>query len=137
MPRICLTKDEIRELASLLSEVFEHRIVPNINAQGISFGGREADIVVETSSGEALKIEVKATGSSAFEYFGEKDIASDYLVWIHFGSFFMNAGERFIDIFIIRDPSQYFSGPVKITLRKFRELIGTNVQQLRLNIDEL
>jgi hypothetical protein len=172
MPRICLTKDEIKELASLLSEVFEHlttlrsdnhlakkiqfpkipavlsesivihllrenRIVPNINAQEISFGGREADIIARTSSGDILKIEVKATGSSAFEYFGEKDVTSDFLVWIHFGDFFVSTNQRLIDIFIIRNPSHYFNKPMKITLRRFMESIGTNVQQLRLNLDEL
>jgi hypothetical protein len=172
MPQICLAKDEIRELANLLSEVFEHltalrsenplaekiqfpkipailsesiiihllrenRIVPNINAQEISFGGRKADIIAKTSSEDTLKIEVKATGSSAFEYFGEKDVASDFLVWVHFGDFFVSTNQRFIDIFIVRNPSQYFSRPIKITLRKFRESIGTNIQRLHLNIDEL
>lgn len=55
----------------------------------ISFGGKVSDMVVELKNSKKIKIEVKATGKSAFEFFSDKDIMADYLIWLHFEDFFL------------------------------------------------
>lgn len=103
----------------------------------VNFGGRKADIIVKTKANNEFKIEVKATGKSAFEYFGEKDISSNYLIWIHFEDFFLDLNKQTADIFIVKNPSQYFNEPIKITLNKLKDEIGEKLSIFKLNIDEL
>ncbi len=50
----------------------------------LGFGGNVSDMVVELKNSKKIKIEVKATGKSAFEFFSDKDIKADYLIWLHF-----------------------------------------------------
>jgi hypothetical protein len=102
----------------------------------INFGGRKCDISIKTNSGQQIKIEVKATGKSAFEYFGEKDISADYLVWVSFGDFFLNTTKNPVDVLVVKTPSNYFKKPIKITLSKLKESIGNNLETFNLEIDK-
>ena len=52
------------------------------------FGGNVADVLAD-KDGRDYKIEIKATGSKKFQYFSDKDVTTDYIVWMHFGDFFM------------------------------------------------
>ena len=54
-------------------------------------------------------IEVKTTMESGFTRLGEKDINSDYLVWINFGSFFTSLGkDKDIEIYISKNVKEDF-----------------------------
>lgn len=169
MPRIGLTKKEVKELLELLLATFdylkdlkskyqlaeyiqfpkipprlsesivmhligENRLLPS-NIRDVDFGGSRSDLIAITDSNDEILVEVKSTGKSAFQYLGKKDISTDLLVWVHFGDFFLG-NETAMEILIVRNPSRYFDEPVKISLPKFKEKIGRNLEILELDIDD-
>ncbi len=101
----------------------------------VEFGGKQGDVLV-SSGQEQLRIEVKATAKSAFEYFGEKDITADYLIWVHFGDYFVGNSDKLIEINVINRPSKYFKKPVKITLSKLKEVVGKELKVMQINLEE-
>ena len=116
----------------------DNRILKDVRADTFVFGGKKANILANAAVfAKSIKIEVKATGQSAFQYLGERDISADYLVWVHFGDYFVNAGNGFIEIFTVSNPHQYFAEPVKITLRRFKEATQEGLQAFRLTINDL
>lgn len=100
----------------------------------ISFGGKVSDMVVELKNSKKIKIEVKATGKSAFEFFSDKDIKADYLIWLHFEDFFLKINIKNFKIFIIKDPKQYFKKPIKITIQKLYEIVNKDLFIYNLDI---
>jgi len=80
---------------------------------------------------------VKATAKSAFQYFGEKDISADYILWFHFAEFYMNSEDTNIEVYTIQKPGDYFQTPVKITLSKLKQVIETNLEKIDLDINSL
>jgi hypothetical protein len=131
------------QLPSILSEsLMIHLLKRKIIASELSgfdfnFGGRIADILA-TKDGNIKRIEVKSTAKSAFEYFGEKDIISDYIIWVHFAEFFLNSRNAPITIFTIRNPARFFQKPIKITLSKMRQIaIGADLEEKQIDIDSL
>ena len=77
-------------------------------------------------------MEVKGTGESAFEYFSEKDIKADYLVWIHFGDFFKDTSRKTVNVVTVRNPSEFFKGTMKITLDKLEKTSAYHQESLNL-----
>ena len=100
------------------------------------FGGRTADILA-TKGSKQIRIEVKATAKMAFEYFGDKDISADYIVWVHFADYFMGSGHNLIKIFIVKKPGIYFKRPVKITLQKLKQKVGKKLEEIDFDIESL
>ena len=95
-------------------------------------GGRSCDILAKVGENE-YKVQVKATGSQGFQYLGPKDIVSDVLVWLHFGSFFEKDERLPLECYWLPRPSSLFTRDVKISLPKFRHLgAGTLIQRLIL-----
>ena len=118
--RHSLTAEELTELAALLRRVFDcisqlkaanpaaapiqYPKLPSIfseslvllcgpvlfpHAKNLRRGGAVADILFEAGN-ITKRVEVKATGQQAFQYFGQKDINADFLVWLAFAEFFQN-----------------------------------------------
>lgn len=130
------------KIPSILSESIVIHLIKEKNLLGLSeissidFGGRASDIIVEINHDKKIKVEVKATGKSEFEYFGEKDISADYLVWVNFGDFFLDKNRKNILIFTIKNPSRYFKRPVKITLKQLRNKIGKDLKEILVNVND-
>jgi len=110
--------------------------LPKLKNFKFDFGGRTADILA-SKNGKEVKIEIKSSAESAFEYFGEKDLSSDYLMWVHFGTFFKSTANTKFSVFIIKSPKHYFKKPVKINLSKMRERVGRSVEELKFDIRSL
>lgn len=83
------------------------------------FGGQKCDIIVLFPDGTKKTAEIKATGQSAFQGLYKKDIAADFLVWVHFGRLFEEYDED-IKAYIMGNPKRIFTKPVKISLKKFK-----------------
>ena len=111
-------------------------IIPELTGFKFEFGGRTADILA-TKGSRIIKIEVKATAKSAFQYFGEKDITANYILWIHFADFYMSSKDTNIEMYIIKKPDDYFKRPVKITLSKLKQNLGENLEKRHFDIDSL
>ena len=90
-----------------------------LGCSSADFGGRESDIIVRFQDGTKKTAEIKATGQSAFQALSKKDIAADFLVWVHFGRFFEDNDEE-IRAYVMENPKRIFTRPVKINLEKFR-----------------
>ena len=113
-----------------------HNILPELNGFKIDFGGRISDILA--TNGDLQKmIEVKATGKSAFEYFGDKDIKADYIIWLHFGDFFMSEYNKAIEIYIISEPKKYFDKSQKITIGQLKQIVKDNLKVIKFNMNSL
>ena len=87
------------------------------------FGKPESDVRLSYPGGEFKHVEVKATGESAFEFFGKRDLAADYLIWIHFGRYFHGKKDS-IAIYCLPSPSEYFQSETKITLKDFLKRVN-------------
>jgi hypothetical protein len=85
-----------------------------------AFGGTAADLIVRSSFGDQLLVEVKATGVGEFQEIKPRDLVADVLVWVAFGGRYVNAWGP-TEIYVLPDPSRFEqpttrSGAVK---RKF------------------
>jgi hypothetical protein len=153
-----LTEEELTELAALLRKAFDcisqlkaaspvaaaiqYPKLPSIfteslimrcgpvlfpDARDLRRGGAVADILFEAGT-HTKKVEIKATGQQAFQYFGPKDISADFLVWLAFGELFRNQAESPkspIRTYLLAGPGQVFPDPTKITLATFeRRAVG-------------
>ena len=87
------------------------------------FGKPESDVRVSFPNDVSKRVEVKATGESAFEFFGKRDLAADYLVWVHFGRYFHGKKDS-ISIYCLPLPSVYFQSETKITLKDFLKKVS-------------
>jgi hypothetical protein len=102
-------EDSIRiplpRLSPLISESLTKIIIDNseidlLNFSEVSFSNSGGDLMGKDENGVSCKIEVKSTGSQAFQYFGNKDLQADRIVWIHFGNYFIdNENEVIIYVF--------------------------------------
>lgn len=112
------------------------KIIPELKDANLKFGGKIADVLAAHDK-KVLKIEVKSTGKSAFQNFGEKDIAADYLIWIHFNTFFEGDKNIPIEIYTIENPAQYFDKSMKITLVKLHQMVNSGIVKTVIKIEEL
>ncbi len=97
------------------------------------FGGNEADIIGESEE-KRTRIEVKGT-TKGFEYFGEKDIKADYLLWFDFEEMLRNGKNNFT-LCVLRRSQTNFTAPVKITIAGLRK-ITDNLQWTSYDIRDL
>lgn len=107
----------------------EKLILAHLSIQEIIINNNIADLILKTN-GKDIKVEVKATGISAFQNLGIKDINADYLIWIHFDSYFFKNSSDSVEIFIIENPSQYFPAPIKITLKELQKRVPLVTKQI-------
>ena len=106
-----------------------------VNVGAAKFGSRdEADVMIVDGS-RTVRVEVKGTGSKAFEHFGEKDLRADYIVWVHFGKYFLGPANEKINVITIRKPSDYFK-PGRIMLKNV-EKSNAIADRLVFDLNEL
>jgi hypothetical protein len=84
---------------------------------GARLGGKKGDVLLRYADGER-RAEVKATGENGFEAFSGKDVSADYLVWIHFGTFFRD-GEGSVVLYKVERPGTFVTKGEKISIRPF------------------
>lgn len=139
---ILAEKIQYPKIPSMLSEsiishlIKENKILKELKevTKEVVFGGRTADLIVKIRPNSEFKIEVKSTGKSAFEYFGEKDIKANYLIWMHFDDFFIEETIEPIFVYVISNPAQYFKAPTKIVLSKLKDLVKESMEIFKLDI---
>jgi hypothetical protein len=118
---------------SLAIHMLRTGLIPDLRGRVFSFGGNEADIIGE-GQGRRARIEVKGT-TKGFEYFGEKDIRADYLLWFDFEDLFRN-GKKSFTLCVLPHDQTRFSAPVKITLSGLRKVAG-DLQWTSYDIEDL
>jgi len=108
------------KIPSIFSESIAAKVLPHIFSGFEAIGGGiTADILLVGEHGTKT-VEVKATGKSGFQYFGEKDCKADYLLWISFGDYFQNDTGT-IDVLIMPKINGLFKQR-KITLKDFKKV---------------
>ena len=80
-----------------------------------------------------LKVEVKGTGKNAFQFLSQKDISAHYLVWVHFGNLFSLRKGDTVTVVTVDRPSQYFTRPQKIDLKRLRKSAHVKESKVSLN----
>ena len=127
------------KIPSILSEsivfhlIKDKKILTDLTVLEITSNHKIADIVLHTQGG-LKKVEVKSTGKNAFQYFGEKDIKADYLIWLHFNTLFVSEEIDFFEVFLIKNTSNYFSIPVKINLKNVLKIVpNCNIGKFTIN----
>jgi len=91
----------------------------------LSRSGGDLELLI--TDGSPVRVEVKATAQSAFQYFGPKDLKADILLWIHFGDLFQNEDEDTFQVYLLERPREHFPDPRKITLNEFLRVAGHDV----------
>lgn len=119
---------------SLAIHLLRGGLVPELNGHNFRFGGNEADII-GVKDGKSVRIEVKGT-TKGFEYFGEKDIKADYLLWFDFEELFRRGEQHFLLCVLPHDQTR-FSGPVKITIAGLKKITGGRQPWKRYDIEDL
>jgi hypothetical protein len=119
---------------SLAIHLLRCGLIPELKGYTFRFGGNEADIIASRGS-EKAKIEVKGT-TKGFEYFGEKDIKANYLMWFDFEELFRKGGDHFT-LFVLPYRESRFRAPLKITMSSLKKVAGVDLQPMRYNIQDL
>lgn len=84
-----------------------------------------------------LKIEVKATGESAFQFFGHKDLDAYILIWVHFNKLFKKKSQTLnLSIYYIKNARAVFREPRKITLASFIDVGGDRITKKDLDLKQ-
>lgn len=84
------------------------------------FGGSISDIQL-TRNVEKKAVEVKATTQTGFQELKPKDLSADFIVWIHFGTRYIN-GAGSILFYVLHDPRKYVHKPLRLKLPVFLTL---------------
>jgi Mrr N-terminal domain len=126
------------KLPSVFSESLVVHCGPTLfpHAKNIRLGGAEADVVFDSLDG-TKKVEVKATGSKAFQEFGSKDVNADFLVWVAFGSVFEEEAEDAVHVYVLTEPRRVFPDGRKITLAKFKEQAAGKLTSYEAKLSDL
>lgn len=95
------------------------------------------DLCGRMASGVELTIEVKATGESAFQELGRKDLEAGLLIWLHFASFFSDPSRRSIDVWLMPNPGKHLKGPCKLLLKTFQRSSDNGVFGGSVDLDDL
>ena len=119
---------------SLAIHLLRRGLIPELQGYGFRFGGNEADIIASRGP-ERVRIEVKGT-TKGFEYFGEKDIRANYLMWFDFEELFRKSGDHFT-LFILPHRESRFNTPLKITMSSLKKVAGGDLHETRYNIQDL
>lgn len=93
--------------------------------------------VVAGREGNTMKIEIKATAGKGFQRLSEKDIAADYLVWIHFDRYFESDIETPITVFVMPQPGKYYRARESVWAIQVPKKVGTALQQMQFSLTEL
>lgn len=101
-------------------------------------GQRNPDVIhVNALTNRETSIQVKGTGRGAFTELGEKDIEAEYLIWVHFGEYFLPNGSNKIEIYTLRDPKRHFSKRTKILLEYFKTKTRTDLIKNEIDLVKL
>ncbi len=119
---------------SLAIHLLRGGLITEVKGYDFRFGGNEADIIGSHGQTE-VRIEVKGT-TKGFEYFGEKDINADYLMWFDFEELLRKGGRNFA-LYVLPHREARFSGPVKITIKSLKKIAGLELKEKRYNIGDL
>ncbi len=119
---------------SLAIHLLRSGLISELKGYDFRFGGNEADII-GSHGAKKIRIEVKGT-TKGFEYFGEKDIKANYLMWFDFEELFRKSGESF-NLYVLPHQESRFSGPVKITINSLKKTAGADLQLITYNIRDL
>ena len=119
---------------SLAIHLLQGGLISELKGYNFHFGGNEADIIGSLHTNR-VRIEVKGT-TKGFEYFGEKDIKANYLMWFDFEELLRKGGENFA-LYVLPHRKSRFSGPVKITITSLKKISGADLQEKRYNIKDL
>lgn len=79
------------------------------------FGGKAADILLKDDNGNEELVEVKSCGMRGTLELKSRDVLSDKLVWVNFGSRYHD-GFGPITVYVLRNPSKYYD-PASSSLR--------------------
>jgi hypothetical protein len=125
------------KLPSLLTEsLVVHRLrggaIPDLAGYTFERAGRKADILACKGNTE-VKIEVKSTGVEGFQQLGRKDVAADYLIWLHLGDCFLNSVNNEAQMCIVRRPSDFFLENQKLVIDKLKQ-DATNLRIVTVRI---
>ena len=119
---------------SLAIHLLRGGLIPELKAYDFEFGGNEADILALRGS-DKVRIEIKGT-TKGFEYFGEKDIKANYLMWFDFEELFRKGGDHFT-LLVLPYRESRFKAPLKITMSSLKKVTGVDLQETRYNIHDL
>ena len=84
----------------------------------VAYGGAGSDLLVFSPGGRAVTVEVKASGVSRFQELKERDLAADALVWVDFGSRYVD-GQGSVTFHHLPEPARFAAPRRKLTLDLF------------------
>jgi len=100
---------------SLIYNLIDNDKIISLKYDSISFSIDGGDLVgIKNNRND--KIEIKSTGKSEFQYFSDKDINADFIVWVLFGDFISNNDNK-VTIIIIPKLSEKLKGMLPESLK--------------------
>ena len=65
------------------------------------------------------------------------DTKADFLVWIHFGSYFRESENSEIQVFAITDPGKFFTAGKEVFANKLEQQIGSALQIYNVQLSDV
>jgi len=94
----------------------------------------DADLNYKGDGARLASVEVKSTAAQGFSRFTKGDVASDFLIWIHFGNYFLDSKVSEIEVFWVKKAGKIIKEPCYMTLKKFKDLCGKNMKAVKVKI---
>ena len=123
---------------SIALHALREGLIPDIASGVFELGSRKDDSdIVALSRGARLKIEIKATGDKAFQRWSNGDIESDYVIWIHFGTYFQGPEEIPITFYVVPEVGNYYSKTGHVSLDDFLRRTESSRVEHSIQLDQL
>ena len=120
---------------SLAIYLLQTGVIKGLGQCQFQFGGNEADIIGMNTQAR-FRIEVKGT-TKGFEYFGEKDVKSDYVMWFDLADLLTGNGNDHLRLYVISHPSDHFDKPVKIVISRLKQIARNDVSSFDYGLSAL
>ncbi len=110
-------------------------ILPELREAYLTLG-RGADIIAK--KGEVVvRIEVKATAQKGFQRLSGKDVAADYLVWVHCGRYFAVEEDMPLTVFVIPRPGMYYRAKEEVWASQVPDKVGAALRTFQISLGHI
>jgi len=142
--KISLPKPRLKSAISesLVAHLIQDKMILNaLQISEVKFSASGGDLEIALNEGNR-KVEVKSSAKSAFQYFGNKDLDADYLIWVHFGEMLEKSDLGEIEVLIIeqkelKEKIEELPQSKKVSLKKIKTVFNGRSEIKIININQI
>jgi hypothetical protein len=112
------------------------KLLPEFQNFQIKRGGKKCDLLLSDSD-KVVTVESKATSEAGFQRLRKGDIAADFLIWIHFDTYFLTTEDMELEVFLIPQPGKYYEIEEEVFVGDIESTVGLALQKTTIRLSEI